>query len=243
MKHRKASFIGGFLAIVLAALACTCGQTGQIGQLLNTASTAQAVATQVDESLPTLVIEATNIAAQVTANAPTYAAEQTAIVQTADALANPGGTSGGQSGTRVNQWAAAASGTSQYGSDSWSASQAAGAADTTECGDITTAWATAQSNGVDALTLDYVQAVIPTSINVYQTYNPGAINQVEVVDAGGTHYTVYSGAPSPIQDCPFVQTFPVTGVNAPVAQVIIHLDQSNHTSWNEIDAVELVGTP
>lgn len=231
------------MVVVLAALACTCGQTGQIGEILNAASTAQAVATQVDESLPTLVIEATNIAAQVTANAPTYAAEQTAIVQTVDALANPGGTSGGQSSGSQNQWAAAASATSQYGDDSWSASQAAGEPNTTECGDITTAWATAQSNGVDTLTLDYAQAVIPTAINVRQTYNPGAINQVEVVDAGGSRYTVYAGSPSPIADCPFVQNFPVTGVNVPVAQVIIHLDQSNHTGWNEIDAVELVGTP
>ncbi len=97
-------------------------------------------------------------------------------------------------GAEVRQWAVRAEATTEYTSSSWSAQQATGAPNTTVCGDQSTAWASATATGQDTLTLYYAIPVIPSQVNIYQTYNPGAIVLVEVVPAdGGTPITVFSG--------------------------------------------------
>jgi hypothetical protein len=42
-------------------------------------------------------------------------------------------------------------------------------------------------------------------------------------------------------DCPGVFTLDVSSVDVPIDFVVIYLDQAIGGSWNEIDAVELVG--
>ncbi|NPV67006.1 MAG: hypothetical protein HPY64_07670 [Anaerolineae bacterium] len=155
------------------------------------------------------------------------------------------------SGAEIRQWAIRAEATSQYASSSWSAQQATGAPNTATCGDNSTAWASATATGQDALTVYYATPVIPTQINIYQTFNPGAIVLVEVLPADGS-------APIPVfrgydltTACPGVLTVDVgatvepvvpPGGGAPVDTVRITLDQALINNWNEIDAVELVGT-
>ncbi len=158
-----------------------------------------------------------------------------------------GGVTGGGpavgSGQMLNQWAFVATASSEYGNDSWSAMQATGAPDTPECGDYATAWASLSSTGVEWLRLEYVMAVIPTHIAIHESYNPGAITKVEVVDTNGNTTVVYEGAPEIYTEaCPTVFEGDVTNVSTPVQTVIVTIDQTNHTGWNEIDAVELVGT-
>lgn len=41
--------------------------------------------------------------------------------------------------------------------------------------------------------------------------------------------------------CPRVLSLLVTGIDALVTGVRLHVDQRQHGNWNEIDAVELVG--
>ena len=142
----------------------------------------------------------------------------------------------------VRQWATGADATSQYGEDSWSAMQATGAPNTFGCGDIDTAWASADSSGVDALTLTYDQPVIPVSVNIYQTYNPGSITAVDLVPADGSDPI----SVSPPQDasaayCPGILMVSVPANTPPVSSVIVHVDQSTSGVWNEIDAVRLIG--
>lgn len=151
--------------------------------------------------------------------------------------------SGGEVQNGANgQWAIAASASSQYGSDGWSANQMTGAPDVyPECGDITEAWASNSSSEVATVNLTYAQAVIPSQINIYQTYYPGAISQVTVMSANGESAVVYTAVPADIDECPYILTIDVSGVNFAVKQVEIVVDQTNHASWNEIDAVELVG--
>jgi hypothetical protein len=141
----------------------------------------------------------------------------------------------------LRQWATDATASSEYGSDSWSARQATGAPDTMECDDVQTAWASENSNGVDWLELSYATAVVPTEINIRETYTPGFINRVEVKDQMGLYHTVWEGTPGAVEECPLVLSIPVSGVNVPISVVRINLDQSNGGWWNEIDAVELVG--
>ncbi|MBN8634718.1 MAG: tetratricopeptide repeat protein [Anaerolineae bacterium] len=145
-------------------------------------------------------------------------------------------------GDELRQWASSATATTEYTADAWSAMQASGAPDTTECADIRTAWASSDSRGVDSLTLTYAQAVVPTQINIYQTLGPGSITGVQVVTVDGDVIDLPNSVDPPGNTpCPGVFTVDVTGVTPLVSGVIVNLDQSIGQGWNEIDAVELVG--
>ncbi|MCB9456330.1 MAG: hypothetical protein H6671_10130 [Anaerolineaceae bacterium] len=145
----------------------------------------------------------------------------------------------------LRQWASDASGSSQYGESSWSFVQAAGAPDTNACGDFTTAWASATSTGKDTITLEYSQAVYPTQVNIYETYNPGSIVRVELMntETGATVNVPASADPPGNTECPGVFTVDISGSETLVNAVTIYLDQTIGGNWNEIDAVELVGRP
>jgi hypothetical protein len=144
----------------------------------------------------------------------------------------------------IRQWAASAVATSQYGSDNWSAAQATGEPNVNVCGDEVKAWASSISTGQDSITLTYSNAVVPTEINIYQTYNPGAIIGVQVSNTltGFTLNIPNSADPVGNTPCPGVFTLDVAGlVPQSIDSVTIILDQRLTGSWNEIDAVELVG--
>ena len=149
------------------------------------------------------------------------------------------GTTGGQ---RLEQWASNARASSQYSDPNWAAIQATGAPDTTECGDIPTAWASDEADSpYEWLELTYPTAVIPEEINIYETYNPGSIIRVAVGTANSEHTIIWEAGPRPNTPCPYVLTIPVDGFEQAVNSVRIELDQSIIGSWNEIDAVQLVG--
>lgn len=157
---------------------------------------------------------------------------------TPDDVAGTGATE--QTEGEIRQWATSGTASTAYGTDSWSAMQATGAPDTDECGDYSTAWATETSTEVAWLRLEYATPVIPTEINIYESYNPDAVYMVDVEGADGTTYTVYEGDPTSESECPGVLTITIDA-DVPVSAVTVHIDQSDHTGWNEIDAVELVG--
>ena len=144
-------------------------------------------------------------------------------------------------GEQISQWASAATASSEYSNPDWAAFQATGAPDTTECGDIETAWASASSSGVEWLDLSYDTPVIPMQINIYETNSPGFINEVEVLDEDGFYHTIWAGTPGAIEDCPRLFMITVTNVDFYVVGVRVNLDQQDGGSWNEIDAVELIG--
>src|SRR5690606_5626177 len=134
-----------------------------------------------------------------------------------------------------------ASATSQFGESDWSALRVTGAPDSFACGDQWTAWASAETTGVDSLTVTYDIPVVPTQINIYQSYNPGAITGIELVLADGSGTVPVPDSADPGTECPGVLSIDVLDAAAPVNGVIIHLDQTITGDWNEIDAVELVG--
>jgi hypothetical protein len=145
-------------------------------------------------------------------------------------------------GEGTRQWAVSATASSQYGDVGWSADQATGAPDTPECGDYTTAWATEDYDTVEWIELDYDTPVLPTEVNIFQTYNPDQVIQVALRDLTGEYQTVYLGKPQDeSDDCPFVLHIPVEGIDWQVDGVKITIDQTELENWNEIDAVELVG--
>ncbi len=113
-------------------------------------------------------------------------------------------------GTLMRQWGATAEASSSYSPSSWSASQATGAPNVNICGDAPSAWASATSTGRDTLTIHYWTPVIPTEVNIYQTYNPGAIVRVELLPADGSlPLSIFEGV-DPTTACPGILSIPVT---------------------------------
>lgn len=228
-------------ALTFAAMACTCGPLGQITELQGTFESAQSEF----EEVGTLAADGLAEAEQAAEEAAQEALEEApAVVEEAQELVPEGLEPAAPSGDEIEQWAAAVvSVSSQYGEDSWSALQVLGEPNTFECGDITTAWASDFPDGSERLAFSYVESVFPTRISIYETYNPGAIVRVSVVTPNGTEFPVFSSTPEVVTSCPRVLTIDVTNVNEAVNQVIIELDETNHPSWNEIDAVRLDGVP
>ena len=145
----------------------------------------------------------------------------------------------------IEQWASFATGTSEYTSTDWGFIQATGAPDTKGCIDEVTAWASASPNTDEVLILTFDQAVYPTQINIRQTLDPGAIVQVDLGNSAASGQNIIlpnSADPPGNTPCPGTFALDVTGVSSPVDTVVIYLDQSITGTWNEIDAVQLVGT-
>ena len=143
------------------------------------------------------------------------------------------------------QWAVGAEASTEFSSPEWSAAQALGIPDSPGCGDYQFAWASAASDSIDTLVLEYPTLVYPLEIVVYESFNPDQVVKVEVLDPdSGRFYTVLQKNPVQIdRPCPYELVIPVKGIIFKTNTVRITLDQSQlGLGWNEIDAVELIGS-
>jgi len=143
-------------------------------------------------------------------------------------------------GTRLSQWATSATASSQYGSDPWSAMQAAGSPDTTAYGDHATAWAPAQRDaGAEWLELTYDSPVIPTEIAIWETSGNGFVTSVEAHDAASGWVLLWQGTDdSPQEVHGFRPLLEATDVVTDRIRITI---DTTVPDWNEVDAVELSG--
>ena len=122
----------------------------------------------------------------------------------------------------------------------WSPGQAAGPPDTFQAGDMRTAWASQDPDGgPEWLRLEYERPVEVAKVRVRETYNPGAIIAIAAVQTNGSEITLWQGV-EPKGEAPFESEFSVTNRVA-AGTLKITLDTRLVASWNEIDAVELVG--
>ena len=143
----------------------------------------------------------------------------------------------------IRQWASSAFASTQYAKIDWSTAQVIGAPDTPGCGYSPTAWASAYYNGVDFVDVGFDTPVVPSQINIYETYNPGSIVKVELRDEAGSFHTIYEASPTPVETCPRTLTLDINFIDFKVTSIVISLDQSVLKNWNQIDAVEMVGRP
>ena len=168
-----------------------------------------------------------------------------AMVGPASSVAAAPSHQGSASKVVIAQWASSAKATSQYSSPLWAARQATHKPNTVGCGDRPTAWASKDKAGIDTLTVGFKIAVVPQLVKIYQTYNPGQVTKVQVVDVKGKTTNVYTAAPValvPPPPCPVILEVPITGITAKVKTVRITVDQSVLGIYqDEIDAVQLVG--
>lgn len=146
-------------------------------------------------------------------------------------------------GSEIRQWANGATASSQYGADVWSALQATGSPDTEGYGDDVAAWAPAQQDGTtEWLALTYAQPVVPAAVNVTESDDPGFVVKVEAFDdATSAWVTLWSGTDPTPGGATGVFSPPLSPTDLVTHQIRLSIDTSV-PGWNEIDAVELVGT-
>ena len=143
-------------------------------------------------------------------------------------------------GLEYRQWASTATASSQGGNEAWSAMQAAGRPDTDTYGDHPTAWAPESSgDGPEWLELRFPEAVYATGVRVCETYNNGFIYQVDLIDVAGKTSTVWSGEDKTPQGEP--SWFEISLDPAPCAVIGVKI-HTRVRGWEEIDAVELIGS-
>ncbi len=150
--------------------------------------------------------------------------------------------SSGHGDGAISQWSSRAIASSEFSTNSWSASQAEGAPDTFICGDNKTAWAAANSSTVEWIELRYETDVRVTGINIYQNFNPDQVVTVELIAANGEIVPVYTQTQVAEESCPYILSLSVES-NFASNGVRITIDQSALGDWTEIDAVELIGIP
>lgn len=145
----------------------------------------------------------------------------------------------------IEQWVSAAEASSQYSDDAWSAQQVIGEPDTPEPGDFYTAWAASDSDAqIETLTLTFEQAVIPIAIEIYESYNPGAVVRIEVLDPNTDEWViVWEGISDTVGQEIAVFSPKLQPVDFATNQVRLTIDEPNVPGWNEIDAVKLIGLP
>ena len=127
----------------------------------------------------------------------------------------------------------------------WSSFVVLGAPDTyPEYGDIQTAWASRTSDGADEfLTVAFDTAQYVDQIEIYETYNPGAVTSIAArnVDNGSwTH--IYEGhVEKDLAKRSRIMTIDIPETSFLVDAIRINISSRQVKGWNEIDAVSISG--
>jgi hypothetical protein len=143
------------------------------------------------------------------------------------------------------QWAIQATASSSYndaqGTAQWSANQATGAPNVEKYGDDGRAWTSkTPDSGIEWLDLKYPKPVHATEVRVRESCGSGAVIKIEVYDEQGAAHAVWQGN-DPTTELNFLMVkFPKTTFKTD--RVKVTLATNVVTGWNEIDAVQLVGT-
>ena len=147
-------------------------------------------------------------------------------------------------GQSFAQWAVTASASSEYGSNAWSAKQTLGQPDYyPNYGDNGSAWAPAYiNNGMQWVELGFAEAVYVDYVEIYETYNPGAVVKVELVDTTGRRHLIWEGKGGSAGTAARVFRVKNDIVTVPCQRVRITLDTDSVSGWNEIDAVSMTGS-
>jgi hypothetical protein len=145
----------------------------------------------------------------------------------------------------AGQWAVSATASSAYsdatGQARFSAWQATGAPNVDQEGDNGNAWAPkTPDSGIEWINLAFTKSVAATGLRIRESAGAGAVIKVELIDPQGTVHALWSGK-DPTQGLNYLMlTFPKTDFK--VDHVKITLATNLIPGWNEIDAVQLLGS-
>jgi len=143
------------------------------------------------------------------------------------------------------EWAILATASSSYsdaqGQAAWSPNQATGAPNVDKYADDGKAWTSKTPDaGIEWLDLKYPKAVHANEVRVRESCGSGAVIKIELFDEGGLAHTVWAGNDPTTELNYLMVKFPKTAYKAD--RVKITLATNVIPGWNEIDAVQLVGT-
>jgi hypothetical protein len=140
------------------------------------------------------------------------------------------------------QWATSVrSFSSEYSTSSWSAQQALGAPNVfPRSGDEAHAWASSDADAVsEFIEVGFAQPQHAAALEIYETFNPGAITSVELVTEQGTRISLarrelrWSGGAA-------VSTFGNSCTAERIIAARITVASGKVAGWNEVDAVGLL---
>jgi hypothetical protein len=126
----------------------------------------------------------------------------------------------------------------------WPATNVVGPSNTyPQYGDLKTAWAPNAKTGTkEFLELQFEKPVLITGIEIYETYNPGAIVKI-AAKVNNDWVELYSGASQQATLPQVSRIFSPTLKTGVVSDTIrLDLDTTASQAWSEIDAVKLIGT-
>lgn len=143
------------------------------------------------------------------------------------------------------QWASQAKSSSALNdaqaNASFAPNQAAGPANVERYGNSGFAWSPKMPDGgIEWLELNYAKPVHATAVRVRESYGSGAIIKVELFDEQGTAHAVWTGTDPTTELNYFAVEFPKTSYKT--GRVKLTLATNIVNGWNQIDAVQLVGT-
>jgi hypothetical protein len=144
------------------------------------------------------------------------------------------------------QWAASAKAGSEYSTPNYGAVQMVGPPDVPDGNDSPKAWChNGSATGLDWVELTFAKPVHATEVRVRQNYNPGAIVKVEAIDSTGASHLWWEGV-DPARPPGALNAIAWFAVRVPqteylVAKIKLTLDLDAVVSYQEIDAVQLVG--
>jgi hypothetical protein len=106
-----------------------------------------------------------------------------------------------------------------------------------------TAWGTRREyEGVVSITMDFPKSCV-TGINIYLVNRPDAVTKVEVRPTTSSNWqNIHSATPTDRGDRSFTHVVPIS-TPITVAQVKMTQDVSKVREYNNVDSVELIGTP
>ncbi|MFO0944131.1 MAG: DUF2721 domain-containing protein [Pirellulales bacterium] len=128
----------------------------------------------------------------------------------------------------------------------WSVDQLLGAPNTSGLGDQPTAWASATPDDQpEWIPVEFDDEVTATKLEVYESFNSGAISRVSTVSALGTESVVWDSANNSDSAARMISANSMAttvALTTPVEarRFRIDLDSARFRGWNEIDAVGLV---
>lgn len=118
----------------------------------------------------------------------------------------------------------------------WGPEQATGAPDSFQYGDMETAWASLTPDAQEEWLALLFDPVMGTAIQIYETFNPGAVSKVTILTAEGKERTIYEAPAQVLPKTPRVFEVPLNGEET-IIEVKLALDSPAVPGWNEIDAV------
>ena len=133
---------------------------------------------------------------------------------------------------------------SQYSPSKWSADQATGAPNVATYGDNPLAWTANSQNGTtEFLTLGYATPLYANGVTVRETNGNGFVTKVELRNAvTGAYQQVWAGVDPTAPGSPADFNVSFTQTSYLVDAVRVTIDTNHSTTWEEIDAVELLSS-